>query len=210
MNENSGQTKRVSFLMPYIDFCFMLIIIFVGMLAIAYFEPPGKTDVEVKRAATRTDMVGRLDPLPAGIERRNRGTGESTPQGMLYPLKNPSNQQPFLRDNNNQRAYRPGEGASASQRLILVGRPSNASQRASSAGNNNSSRRQPGRGANPPGGSALRATAPPRASGTLQPQPQVDVKKLQEQIEQLKKNQRTGPEGKGETNNLYLDLRGGK
>lgn len=36
-----GKRKRITFLRSYIDFCFMLIIILIALLSIAYFEPPG-------------------------------------------------------------------------------------------------------------------------------------------------------------------------
>lgn len=35
-----SRRARISFILPFVDFAFMLIIIFVGMLSIAYFEPP--------------------------------------------------------------------------------------------------------------------------------------------------------------------------
>lgn len=39
---NKRHRKReLHFLMPFIDFAFMVIIIFVGLLSIAYFVPPG-------------------------------------------------------------------------------------------------------------------------------------------------------------------------
>ena len=41
------------FLMPFIDFAFMVIIIFLSLLSIAYFEPPGKGGEEgIKRPLT--------------------------------------------------------------------------------------------------------------------------------------------------------------
>lgn len=38
--------KRITFLRSYIDFCFMLIIILISLLSIAYFEPPGSSGTE--------------------------------------------------------------------------------------------------------------------------------------------------------------------
>ena len=63
--DNQGDGKRVSFLMPYIDFCFMLIIIFVGMLSIAYFEPLGAFDYEVKNDNTVDNEEGNFDRIVA-------------------------------------------------------------------------------------------------------------------------------------------------
>ena len=74
--EESGSTKRVSFLMPYIDFCFMLIIIFVGMLSIAYFEPLGRTDIQTQRATTITKREGRFDSKPLGVQWESQAPGD--------------------------------------------------------------------------------------------------------------------------------------
>ncbi|MCC6443700.1 MAG: hypothetical protein IT210_09635 [Armatimonadetes bacterium] len=38
---HSSGGRRITFLMPFIDFCFMVIIIFLALLSIAYFTPPG-------------------------------------------------------------------------------------------------------------------------------------------------------------------------
>lgn len=45
--------RQMHFLMPFIDFAFMVIIIFLSLLSIAYFEPPGKGGEEgIKRPLT--------------------------------------------------------------------------------------------------------------------------------------------------------------
>ena len=69
MEGGEGQSgeKRVSFLMPYIDFCFILIIIFVGMLSIAYFDPIGATSVEVQRDEKIDGEQGEYDIKPSGV-----------------------------------------------------------------------------------------------------------------------------------------------
>lgn len=91
-NGNSGQ-KRISFLMPYIDFCFMLIIIFVGMLSIAYFEPLGLTDVQTAEDKTIDQSTGRRDVVPPGMEKRLNGVGASTENGAVVPLIDRQDQQ---------------------------------------------------------------------------------------------------------------------
>ncbi len=72
--------------MPYIDFCFMLIIIFVGMLSIAYFEPLGKTDIETKNTPDINQTVGRFEVKPIGIQESKIGVGEETKVNELRPL----------------------------------------------------------------------------------------------------------------------------
>lgn len=47
--------KRISFIMPFIDFAFMVIIIFLGMLSIAVFEAPGE--------APRVIPVEPIEPI---------------------------------------------------------------------------------------------------------------------------------------------------
>ena len=91
-NGNSGQ-KRISFLMPYIDFCFMLIIIFVGMLSIAYFEPPGLTDVQTAEDKTIDQSTGKQDVMPPGMEKRLNGVGAATENGAVVPLIDRQDQQ---------------------------------------------------------------------------------------------------------------------
>ncbi len=44
--------KRVSFLMPFVDFCFLLIILFVALLSVAYFDPTITDTLAVKRTAS--------------------------------------------------------------------------------------------------------------------------------------------------------------
>ena len=82
----SGEKKRISFLMPYIDFCFMLIIIFIGMLSIAYFEPLGTTDVQNQRDEVRDNREGRFTTKPAGIQKEKTGVGEEEPDSVVMPL----------------------------------------------------------------------------------------------------------------------------
>jgi hypothetical protein len=84
--ESRKSKKRVSFLMPYIDFCFMLIIIFVGMLSIAYFEPLGKTDIETQKTPIINQREGRFEIKPVGIQESKTGVGEETKVNELKPL----------------------------------------------------------------------------------------------------------------------------
>lgn len=83
--------------MPYIDFCFMLIIIFVGMLSIAYFEPLGLTDVQTKEDKTIDQSTGREDVMPPGMEKRLNGVGSVTENGTVVPLIDRQDQQPGYR-----------------------------------------------------------------------------------------------------------------
>ena len=72
--------------MPYIDFCFMLIIIFVGMLSIAYFEPLGKTDIETKKTEVINNLGGKYDVKPGGIKEIKTGLGEEAKADEPRPL----------------------------------------------------------------------------------------------------------------------------
>jgi len=72
--------------MPYIDFCFMLIIIFVGMLSIAYFEPLGRTDIETKNTKEINQRPGKYEIKPGGINEKKTGVGEKQPTETLRPL----------------------------------------------------------------------------------------------------------------------------
>jgi hypothetical protein len=83
---SKGSKKRVTFLMPYIDFCFMLIIIFVGMLSIAYFEPQGKTDIQTKETEIIDYREGKFEIKPAGMQQSNSGQGEKNPENEIRPL----------------------------------------------------------------------------------------------------------------------------
>ncbi len=85
-SNNPSSGRRVSFLMPYIDFCFMLIIIFVGMLSIAYFEPLGRTDIQTVSENRLDTMEGEFEKKPAGIQSSNFGVGEKTPTASIHPL----------------------------------------------------------------------------------------------------------------------------
>ncbi|MFH1539259.1 MAG: hypothetical protein ABIH66_09900 [bacterium] len=80
------ETKRISFLMPYIDFCFMLIIIFVSMLSIAYFEPLGTTDIQAERESKIDIREGENPVLPPGIQLQRKGIGEQSGAGAVNPL----------------------------------------------------------------------------------------------------------------------------
>jgi hypothetical protein len=91
--EGSGSKRRVSFLMPYIDFCFMLIIIFVGMLSIAYFEPNGRTDVQTKQANELDNLEGKWQKKPVGLQVQQLGVGEKSPDQNVVPLVSSASQQ---------------------------------------------------------------------------------------------------------------------
>lgn len=78
--------KRVSFLMPYIDFCFMLIIIFVGMLSIAYFEPLGLIDIQTQHEDEINQREGSEDVKPIGAQIKNYGPGEQNISEAIMPL----------------------------------------------------------------------------------------------------------------------------
>jgi hypothetical protein len=82
----TGPKRRVSFLMPYIDFCFMLIIIFVAMISIAYFEPLGVSNFQTKEEKKLDQTEGRFETRPAGIEMRNAGVGVTVPAAAARPL----------------------------------------------------------------------------------------------------------------------------
>lgn len=66
--------RQMHFLMPFIDFAFMVIIIFLSLLSIAYFEPPGKGGEEgIKRPLTALKEEGKaeakLPKIPPSEER---------------------------------------------------------------------------------------------------------------------------------------------
>lgn len=42
--------RELHFLMPFIDFAFMVIIIFAGLLSMAYFDPPGSAGVKREKS----------------------------------------------------------------------------------------------------------------------------------------------------------------
>ena len=84
--EEHKSGKRVSFLMPYIDFCFMLIIIFVGMLSIAYFEPLGRTEVQTKNVSELNMREGKFEIKPVGSQAPQLGAGEKTADATVRPL----------------------------------------------------------------------------------------------------------------------------
>lgn len=87
---SGGGRKRISFLMPYIDFCFMLIIIFLGMLSIAYFEPLGTSDI-TNRAEPKIDRLEGENPVrPAGITVQLKGAGDEAGGGPVHPLISPA------------------------------------------------------------------------------------------------------------------------
>ncbi len=87
MQEENGPNKRVSFLMPYIDFCFMLIIIFAGMLSIAYFEPLGRTDIQTQRATTITNREGQFDTKPLGVQWESKAPGDLDQNEQIRPMR---------------------------------------------------------------------------------------------------------------------------
>jgi len=51
--------------MPFIDFAFMVIIIFVALLSIAYFEPPGSGGKEIKIKPLQKEIVGKKQLISA-------------------------------------------------------------------------------------------------------------------------------------------------
>lgn len=57
--------KHISFIMPFIDFAFMVIIIFVALLSIAYFEPPGSGGKEIKIKPLQKETVNKEKLIPA-------------------------------------------------------------------------------------------------------------------------------------------------
>ncbi len=85
--EENGSNKRVSFLMPYIDFCFMLIIIFAGMLSIAYFEPLGRTDIQTRQATTITNREGQFDTKPLGVQWESLAPGDLDDSEQIRPMR---------------------------------------------------------------------------------------------------------------------------
>jgi len=85
--EENGPNKRVSFLMPYIDFCFMLIIIFAGMLSIAYFEPLGRTDIQTRQATTITNREGQFDTKPLGVQWESKAPGDLDDSDQIRPMR---------------------------------------------------------------------------------------------------------------------------
>lgn len=225
--EKGTTTKRVSFLMPYIDFCFMLIIIFVGMLSIAYFDPVGRTDAEAKQPAQPNETSGENEIVPPGIEQINRGAGPSEPRGPVTPMEpvperipqpapEGTRTTPQLAASGTQLVTRPEDGYPP-----LVAPPWSVpfpGQRLPAP--------QPGQGPNPQAGSVIPQSANPPAQDANNAQPpQADngkgdispeeLKKLKDELEALKRKQGAGPAagqepGQGEGNNVYLDLRSGK
>ena len=69
--------RQMHFLMPFIDFAFMVIIIFLSLLSIAYFEPPGKGGEEgIKRPLTALKEEEKAGPPGSGTGRQPvEGTG---------------------------------------------------------------------------------------------------------------------------------------
>lgn len=49
--------------MPFIDFAFMVIIIFVGLLSMAYFEPPGSAGVKRQKSLFTDNDINGLKKL---------------------------------------------------------------------------------------------------------------------------------------------------
>lgn len=49
------KVKGSQYLIPYIDFAFMVIIIFIALLSIAYFEPPGKAQTSRKEIKVKQE-----------------------------------------------------------------------------------------------------------------------------------------------------------
>lgn len=84
--EGKETKKRISFLMPYIDFCFMLIIIFIGMLAVATFEPLGRVDYQTEQTNERNGVQGQYEINPIGIQEVNAGVGENKNGATVKPL----------------------------------------------------------------------------------------------------------------------------
>ncbi|MEW5945166.1 MAG: hypothetical protein AB1742_03110 [bacterium] len=92
--ESSGRNKRrISFLMPYIDFCFMLIIIFVAMLSIAYFEPLGTTDMQTLREEKIDRREGEHPLRPTGLQEKREGIGIEPGASDVRPLIAPRSPQ---------------------------------------------------------------------------------------------------------------------
>jgi hypothetical protein len=229
--EGSAKTgKRISFLMPYIDFCFMLIIIFVGMLSIAYFEPLGATNMESKQDKTPDDTTGIHEAIPPGIETRRAGTGVVTDLGTPKPLVSRETQQRMLYPTPNP-APSPNPVKTKSQPAApeTAGGVNGAQQTGTGTGAGTGAAGQGGAGQTAPGQTPQSGqTGQGRAEGTGaqqggQPQLQSPVsareaadlleklKKMQEEIEKLKARQGEPPkEHEGISNHLYLDLRNGQ
>lgn len=65
--------KRISFLMPFIDFAFLLIILFVALLSVAYFDPSPTQALETAKGGEESDQQGNKDqkgtlPLATGVK----------------------------------------------------------------------------------------------------------------------------------------------
>lgn len=52
--------RELHFLMPFIDFAFMVIIIFVGLLSMAYFDPPGSAGVKRQKSVFTENNIKEL------------------------------------------------------------------------------------------------------------------------------------------------------
>lgn len=61
--DTNHRRRELHFLMPFIDFAFMVIIIFVGLLSMAYFEPPGSAGVKRQKSLFTDNDVSELKKL---------------------------------------------------------------------------------------------------------------------------------------------------
>lgn len=84
---SSGGKKRISFLMPFIDFCFLLIILFVALLSVAYFDPSPVQSLQTKQGGEQSqggvpeEGTGNI-PLT-----QEKGQGDKE-QGIFDPKAN--------------------------------------------------------------------------------------------------------------------------
>jgi hypothetical protein len=183
--EGKKPKKRISFLMPYIDFCFMLIIIFVGMLSIAYFEPLGKS-MQTTQEKTIDNREGMFDKKPIGIQMQNKGLGDRENTDMVTPLV----------------GARTETGANSAQRQRHTGQPSISARNS-----------RPNR--SPSANVAANGNPLSNKSGAdLKEFKELleKFKQQQKEIEELKKNQnpppvKVEPGDKFPGNHFYIDLR---
>jgi hypothetical protein len=193
VKQKTGEKRRISFLMPYIDFCFMLIIIFIGMLSIAYFEPLGASDYQTKKETKLEQVQGRFEVRPTGIETQNAGVGMETPAGTMRPLVAPLSNAPQL--------FKPRAG-SMKPNPTQKPKPNQGqkpSQFATSTANT---------GAGPDAGNVdLKLKGPGDVS-------KEELERLKKQLEEAQKQSRQLQEQaeieKGTGNHLYIDLRNQK
>lgn len=67
------KNKSSQYLIPYIDFAFMLIIILIALLSIAYFTPPGEDGTEKREETIDREESNKKLLIPLIAEKKESG-----------------------------------------------------------------------------------------------------------------------------------------